>query len=142
MNPPRIECIERTERSSAATIATLNTVYAQLNSKLAAANTDIIHLCDMLAEAEIHHNELLDTGHAYELNTLDATNQGLHDHEVWALNFFLHSLTDLNKLTQAMLKIPKHLSKQMYDKKQCYFCKKSIYGPNRHTWKDCPQAPH
>jgi hypothetical protein len=143
-------------RSSAATIAALNAVHALPNSKLAAANADIIHLRDMLAEAEIHHDELLDAGHAYELNALDANHEGLHDHEVWALNFFLHSPADLNKLTQAMLKIPKrsmcsmrsmrggfikHLCKQMYNKKQCYFCKKSIYGPNRHTWKDCPQAP-
>jgi hypothetical protein len=72
---------------SVTTIAALNAVYAQLNSKLAAANTNIIHLHDMLAEAEIHRDELLDAGHAYELNALDATNQGLHDHEVWALNF-------------------------------------------------------
>ena len=127
--------------SSAATIAALNAVHALPNSKLAAANSNIIHLRDMLAEAEIHRDELLDAGHAYELNALDANHEGLHDHEVWALNFFSHSPTDLNKLTQAMLKIPKHLRKQMYDKKQCYFCKKSIYGPNGHTWKDCPQAP-
>jgi hypothetical protein len=75
-------------RSSAATIASLNTVYAQPNSKLAAANTNIIHLRNMLSKVKIHRDKLLDAGDAYELNALDATNQGLHDHKVWALNFF------------------------------------------------------
>ncbi len=50
--------------SSAAAIAALNAVHALLNSKLGASNTNIIHLCNMLAKAKIHRDELLDAGDA------------------------------------------------------------------------------
>ena len=119
----------------------LNALSAPPNTNLAQAQETIAHLEAMLNEAQFERAALIHEGKAYDLNYMDTSDQNFHDHESWALNYISASPADKQKLKAAMLKIPRHLRKQMYDAKQCYFCKKSIHGPGGHMWKDCPQAP-
>ena len=119
----------------------LNSIHAPPDSKLAAAQATITHYENLLSDAYIARDALLDDGTAYEFNAIDSSDSGFHDHESWALNYMAQSPADVLKLKQAMLKIPKSVRQQLFEAKKCYFCKKPISGPGGHTWRNCPSAP-